>query len=310
MRIVFMGTPDFSVPCLERLVQDGHEIVGVFCREDKAVGRKQVLTAPPVKVCALENSLPVFQPKTLKNNFEVLETLRLLNPELIAVVAYGRILPTEVLNMPKYGCVNVHASLLPRHRGASPIQWSIVCGDAETGVTTMKMNEGIDTGDILLQAKTKIESTETAETLFEKLSTMGAELLSKTVTALENGTVTPVPQPEIGATHAPIISKEMGVLQFSKTAGELDCLIRGFTPWPAACFYYENRRFKVLSAAVASVTALKEPGTVFYQNGRFYISCAQQTVLEILTVCPEGSKKMEAPAFINGRFLPEGAVLS
>lgn len=310
MRIVFMGTPDFSVPCLERLVQDGHEVVGVFCREDKAVGRKQILTAPPVKVCAEQNSLPVFQPKILRNNAEALETLKALNPELIAVVAYGRILPAEILNFPKYGCVNVHASLLPRHRGASPIQWSIVCGDAETGVTTMQMDEGLDTGAILLQAKTKIESTETAETLFNRLSTMGAELLSKTITALENGTVIPVPQAEHCATHAPIITKEMGVLNFSKTAGELDCLIRGFTPWPATCFYYENRRFKVLSAAVANLTCSKKPGTVFYQNGCFYICCAQETVLQILTVCPEGSKKMEAPAFINGRFLPEGTILS
>ena len=310
MRIVFMGTPDFSVPCLERLIADKHEIVGVFCREDKAVGRKQILTAPPVKVCAQQHGIPVFQPKKVKNNPQALKQLQLWAPELVVVVAYGRLLPPEILNLPKYGCVNVHASLLPRHRGASPIQWAIVCGDSQTGVTTMQMDEGMDTGAILLQQKTNISADETGESLFLRLSQMGAELLSKTVTALAAGTLKATPQPQAGVTHAPIITKEMGVLNFNQTAAQLDCLIRGFTPWPATFFYANGRRFKVLKAAPAAVSLLGGPGTACFKNGHFYICCAQNTVLEVLELCPEGSKKMAAAAFINGRFLSEHTVLS
>ena len=311
MRIVFMGTPDFSVPCLERLIADGHSVVGVFCREDKAVGRKQIMTAPPVKICANQYHIPVFQPKRLKENLEMLSVLKNLNPELIVVVAYGRLLPKEILQLPAFGCVNIHASLLPRHRGASPIQWSIVCGDTETGVTSMLMDEGMDTGAMLLQEKTAILPTDTGETLFNRLSQMGAELLSKTVLGLETGTVSPVPQPAQGVTYAPIIKKEMGVLNFNKTAQQLDCQIRGFSPWPAASFYAENRRFKVLKAApVANHSVLGAVGRVCYQNGRVFIICGDNTLLEILEICPEGSKKMNAAAFINGRFLPEGTQLS
>lgn len=309
MRIAFMGTPDFSVPCLERLIADGHEMVGVFCREDKAVGRKQILTAPPVKICAMQHGIPVFQPKTVKNNPQALAQLQQWAPELIVVVAYGRLLPPEILTLPRLGCVNVHASLLPRHRGASPIQWAIVCGDAQTGVTTMQMDEGMDTGAILLQEKTAILPTETGETLFERLSMMGAELLSKTVCDLAAGTLSATPQPAQGVTHAPIITKKMGALSFGKTAQQLDCQIRGFTPWPAASFTAGGRRFKVLKAAPATVQLLGEPGRVCFQNGHFYICCGQNTVLEILEICPEGSKKMNAAAFINGRFLAEGTLL-
>ena len=307
MRIVFMGTPDFSVGSLDALVGAGHEIVGVFTQPDKPQGRKMVLTAPPVKRYALEHGLEVFQPESVKSG-DALNILKKLEPELIAVVAYGKILPEEILSLPKYGCVNVHASLLPRHRGASPIQWSIYCGDTETGVTTMLMDKGMDTGDMLMCEKTSIMSTDNFESLHDRLAVLGADLLVKTVEALENGSVKPVKQPESGVTYAPIIRKEMGLIDFSKTADEIDCQIRAFSPWPSAYLYLGGMRVKVISA-VKGGTASADPGTVIESKEALTVACGNCTSISFTELQPEGKGKMTAKALLNGHPVAAGTVL-
>lgn len=302
MNIIFMGTPDFSVSCLEELLNSGHNISAVFTREDKPVGRKQVMTAPPVKVFAQEHNLRVIQPKTLKSNTEVIDTIKEINPDIIVVVAYGRILPSEILEIPKYGCVNVHASLLPKYRGASPIQWSIISGDNVTGVTTMLMDEGMDTGDILETAEIPILPQDTAETLFNKLSKLGAKLIVSTVDKLKKGQINPRKQPEQGVSYAPIIKKSMGELDFNRPAAELYNLIRGFTPWPLAYFKYNDRRYKIFSASPDLKSNLPV-GSLFYSENAAFVVCGDQITLRINEICPDGSKKMDAKAFINGRFI-------
>lgn len=297
-----MGTPDFSVSCLEELLNSGHNISAVFTREDKPVGRKQVMTAPPVKVFAQEHNLRVIQPKTLKSNTEVIDTIKEINPDIIVVVAYGRILPSEILEIPKYGCVNVHASLLPKYRGASPIQWSIISGDNVTGVTTMLMDEGMDTGDILETAEIPILPQDTAETLFNKLSKLGAKLIVSTVDKLKKGQINPRKQPEQGVSYAPIIKKSMGELDFNRPAAELYNLIRGFTPWPLAYFKYNDRRYKIFSASPDLKSNLPV-GSLFYSENAAFVVCGDQITLRINEICPDGSKKMDAKAFINGRFI-------
>ena len=309
MKIIFMGTPDFAVPCLEKLIEDGHQVECVFTREDKPVGRKKVLTAPPVKEVALKHNIPVFQPKKLRDNPEAMELINRVDPDLIVVVAYGRILPKEILDYPKYGCVNVHGSLLPKHRGSSPIQWSIVCGDKITGVTTMLMDEGIDTGDILEVSTMPIDDSDTGGSLFDKLCIAGAELLSSTVKGLENGSIKPQKQSEKDATYAPMLTKEMGLLDFGKTATELWWLIRGFNPWPLTYFYYNERRFKVFDATPQNISG-HQIGEFFVADGKAYIACAENTALMIKEICPDGSKRMDGSAFINGRFIKDGEILN
>lgn len=304
-----MGTPDFAVPCLEQLIKDGHQVEAVFTREDKPVGRKKVLTAPPVKEVALKHGINVFQPKKLRDNPEAFEIIKNINPDLIVVVAYGRILPKEILDFPKFGCVNVHGSLLPRHRGSSPIQWSIVCGDKLTGVTTMLMDEGIDTGDILEVKEVPIEDTDTGGSLFDKLCLEGAKLLSSTIKGLESGSITPKKQDDNGANYAPMLTKEMGLLDFSKNANELWCLIRGFNPWPLTYFYYNDRRFKVFSATPINAKG-HSAGEFFVEGKEAFIACGEDTALKITEICPDGSKKMDAAAFVNGRFISNGAILN
>ena len=308
MNIVFMGTPEFAVPCLEKIVEDGHTVSAVFTRADKPVGRKKILTPPPVKVVAERFGLTVYQPEKIKGNCEVYELLKNINPDVIVVVAYGRILPSEILQLPKHGCVNVHGSLLPRYRGASPIQWSIVCGDKKTGVTTMLMDEGIDTGDMLYTEEIEISDTDNYETLHDKMSLIGANALSYTLTRLEKGEIVPKKQPSEGVSYAPIITKQMGQLNFAKTAKELDCLIRGFTPWPLAYFYFNDRRFKIYKASLSEKTE-KKIGTIYFENNRIYVACADGNALEITEICPDGSKRMNSAAFINGRFIENGALI-
>lgn len=308
MRMVFMGTPDYSVVTLKALYDAGHDIVGVFAQPDKPVGRKQILTPPPVKVCANELGIPVFQPAKMRDG-EALGILKELNPEIIVVVAYGKILPKEILELPKYGCVNGHASLLPRHRGASPIQWSIVCGDTETGVTTMLMDEGMDTGDILDTIVTPIGDKETGEELFDRLSVLSAELMVETVKKLKNGEITPKKQPEEGVSYAPIIKKEMALLDFSKKAEELYNLVRGFYSWPCAYLFLEGKRMKVLSAEVAGHTDEK-PGVVIKSDTELVVSCAEGTSLRLLKIQPEGSKAMEAKQYLLGKKIAVGTALN
>ncbi len=307
MKIVFMGTPDFAVNALDALLKAGHEITGVFTQPDKPQGRKMVLTPPPVKAFAVENGLKVYQPTTVRTE-EAYELLKSLEPDLIAVVAYGKIIPENILKLPKYGCVNVHASLLPRHRGASPIQTAILVGDNETGVATQQMDIGIDTGDILLSQKTEILPTDTFETLHDRLAVMGAELLVNTVDGLEKGTITPQKQPEEGVTHCSIITKEMGQIDFSKTASEVDCLIRAFTPWPSAYFFMNGKRVKVISASVGAKTQA-EAGTVIDTKIGLAVACGGNTSLVFNELQPEGKGKMTAKALLNGYPLEIGTKL-
>lgn len=307
MKILFMGTPEFAVETLRTLVNSQHQVVGVYTQPDKAVGRKQIVTPPPVKVCAQEYGIPVFQPNTLKDG-EAERNIKDLAPDVIVVVAYGKILPEAILGIPRYGCVNGHASLLPRHRGASPIQWSIVCGDKKTGVTTMLMEKGLDTGDMLLKCETDIGENETAGELHDRLSIMGAELMLKTLDGLEKGNIKPEKQDDSLSTYAPIISKEMGLITFSKTAQETCNLIKGFNPWPVSYFMIDGKRVKVYSACVAENTD-KAPATVIKSDSQLVVACAEGTSLSLGEIQPEGSKRMTAKDYLTGHKIQVGTVI-
>ena len=307
MRMVFMGTPDYSVATLEELHRAGHEIVGVFAQPDKPVGRKRILTAPPVKECAEKLGIKVYQPATLRDG-EALEILKSLAPEIIVVVAYGKILPKEILQLPKYGCVNGHASLLPKYRGASPIQWCIVCGEKQTGVTVMQMDEGMDTGDIISQAVVDIGEQETAEQLFDRLSTVSAKLMAETLVSIENGTATRQKQPENGISYAPILKKEMAELDFNKNATELYNAVRGYYSWPCAFFFLEGKRVKVIKSAVAAESHATA-GTVIRSDEKLIIACGEGTALELCEIQPEGSRQMTATEWLRGKKIAVGTVI-
>jgi len=289
MRIAFMGTPAFAVPCLERLLRDGHELAAVFCQPDKPQGRKMLLTPPPVRQAALARNLRVEQPEKLRGNTQALGLLRALAPELIVVVAYGKILPQEALDIPSRGCINVHASLLPKYRGAAPIQWAVLNGEAETGVTTMRMDAGIDTGDMFLRAKTPIPEDMSAGELHDILSELGAEVLSDTLKLLQQGKLISQKQDGALATFAPMLSKELSPLDFTKPARALHNQVRGLHPWPGAAMEFEGRPLKVHKARVAE------------QGGSpLRIPCGDGRYLELLVVQAEGKKAMEAEEFYRG----------
>lgn len=308
MKIVFMGTPDYAAKTLEALIDAGHEVAAVFAQPDKPIGRKQIMTPPPVKVCAEQHGIAVYQPNTLRDG-KAEEILREINPDVISVVAYGKILPKEILEIPKYGCVNGHASLLPKYRGASPIQWCIVNGEKVTGVTTMLMDEGMDTGDILCTAQTQIGEEETAEELFDRLSVISAKLMVKTLSDLESGNITPQKQDGEKATYAPIIKKEMAFLDFKNmTAEEIHNAARGYYSWPCAYFFLENKRVKVIKAAVSDNTDAKA-GTVIKSDNTLVIACKDGTAVELLTVQPEGSKPMTAKQMLCGHSIPVGTAV-
>lgn len=308
MKLVFMGTPDYAVNTLEALISAGHNVAAVFAQPDKPVGRKHIITALPVKVCAQSHGITVYQPNTLRDG-KAEEILKEIAPDVIVVVAYGKILPKEILEIPKYGCVNGHASLLPKYRGASPIQWCIVCGEKETGVTAMLMDEGMDTGDILKTVETEIGAEETAEELFERLSGITAELLVNTLADLEKGNITPQKQDEEKASYAPIIKKEMAQLDFKNmTATEIHNAVRGYYSWPCAYFFLEGKRVKVIKAAVAENTNSKA-GTVIKSDDSLVIACKDGTSVELVTVQPEGSKPMTAKQMLCGRPIAQGTVI-
>lgn len=306
MNIVFMGTPDYAARTLEALVKTEHKISAVFAQPDKPVGRKQVLTPPPVKVVAQENNIPVFQPNTLRNG-EALEILKEINPDVIVVVAYGKILPKEILDLPKFGCVNGHASLLPKYRGSSPIQWCIINGETETGVTTMLMDEGIDTGDILEIEKVKIAPDETADELFERLADVSASLMVSTLEKLPKGEI--IPQKQTGdATYTTIIKKEMAKIDFSKTASEVHNAVRGFYSWPCAFFFLLGKRIKVIKTAIGEPCD-KAYGYIVDNTDCICVSCGNGTSIKILELQPEGSKPMSAKQMLCGRPIEIGTYI-
>lgn len=296
MKIVFMGTPDFAVPCLKALLDVGYPVAGVFTQPDKPKGRGYKLTPPPVKELALSAGIPVYQPLTLKDG-EALELLKTIGPDLIVVVAYGKILPKSILDLPALGCVNVHASLLPRYRGAAPIQWSVLNGEKVTGVTTMYMKEGIDTGDILETASLEIGEDETADALHDRLAVLGAELLVSTVGKLEKGALTPVRQDDALSCYAPMLTKEMAAIDFSKPAREVHNLIRGLSSWPCAATLYQGKRLKVYESRL--VSGKGQPGRLL-DSKRMVVACGEGAV-EFVTVQYEGAKRMSGADFLRGK---------
>lgn len=305
MRIVFMGTPDFAVPSLQALIDAGHDVCAVYTQPDKPQGRKQILTAPPVKTLALEHDIPVFQPNTLKNEDEQAR-LRELAPEVIIVVAYGKLLPKAVLDIPPHGCINVHGSLLPRWRGAAPIQWAVIAGDEMAGVTTMQMAEGLDTGDMLLTYGTKVGEKETAGELFDRLAQSGAELLTQTLVKLDE--IEPRPQDDAQSCYAHMLDKQMAVIDWSKSAHEIDCLIRGLNPWPIALTTLSGERLKVFAAEKAAGNG--EPGTVLEADPKkgLTVACGEGA-LKLTEIQLVGGKRMKATDFLRGHAIQVGTKL-
>lgn len=306
MRIVFMGTPDFAVPSLQALIGAGHDVCAVYTQPDKPQGRKQILTAPPVKTLALEHDIPVFQPNTLKNEDEQAR-LREIAPEVIIVVAYGKLLPKAVLDIPPHGCINVHGSLLPRWRGAAPIQWAVIAGDEMAGVTTMQMAEGLDTGDMLLTYETKVGEKETAGELFDRLAQSGAELLTQTLVKLDE--ITPRPQDDAQSCYAHMLDKQMAVIDWSKSAHEIDCLIRGLNPWPIALTTLSGERLKVFAAEKANGRG--EPGTVLEADPKkgLTVACGEGA-LKLTEIQLVGGKRMKVNDFLRGHAIEVGTKLN
>lgn len=309
MRILFMGTPDFALFSLRALVEAGEDVVGVVTQPDKPKGRGYTLTPPPVKVYAEERCLPVYQPSTLRGE-EFAALLSSIDPELIVVVAYGKILPQNVLDYPKHGCINVHGSLLPEYRGAAPMQRAIMDGKRETGVTTMMMDVGLDTGDMLLVGKIEICENDNFETVHDKLGACGAKTLIRTLEALKSGTLTRVPQDGTLATYAAKIEKSDCVIDFSRSAREVHDQIRGLSPIPLAFTYTpDGKMLKVIATEVAEGSYSNRAGEVVsIADGKITVACGTGTV-NLLTVLPEGKKRMSAADFINGRKIGKGDVL-
>lgn len=315
MKLVFCGTPGFAVPTLQALLAAGHQLPLVVSQPDRPVGRSQQLTAPPVKQTALAAGIPVAQPEKIRNNAEFRAQLESIAPDAIVVLAYGRIIPPWMLALPRLGCINLHGSLLPKYRGAAPIQWAVAMGDAYTGNTTMLLEEGLDTGPILLQQTVEIGPDQTAAELFEILAHAGAPLVVQTLAGLANGTLKPQPQNHEGATYAPLLDREDGRMAFaSRTAHELHNRWRGFQPWPGAFTTLEGKKLTVHRLAVAHATAIAlpaiaQPGTIYVEGHRLFACCAQETWLEFIEVQLEGKKRMAAADFLRGHSLAPDARL-
>ena len=310
MRVVFMGTPDFSVGTLKALAAAGHEIVGVVSQPDKPKGRGKNLQPTPVKEAAMELGLPVYQPKKVRDP-EFLEVLKELNPEVIVVVAFGQLIPKAILELAPYGCINVHASLLPKYRGAAPIQWAVIDGEAETGVTIMRMNEGLDTGDMISKVTVPVLADETGGSLFDKLSEAGAKLLVETLPSLEDGTAVFEKQPEESPTaYAGMIKKSMGDLDWNRPAEELERLIRGLNPWPSAYTKMDGKTLKIWKAQVLEEEREDQmPGTILLTDQQEFMVQTGKGILKITELQLEGKKRMDTSSFLRGYHLEGGKVL-
>ena len=303
MRILFMGTPDIAAECLKALYAAGHDICGVYTRRDKPVGRKQVLTAPPVKEVALEHGTPVFQPRTLRDGGED-ANIQALAPELIVVVAYGCILPASVLQAPRYGCINLHVSLLPKYRGSAPVQWAVLNGDTATGVSIMQMDEGLDTGDILLVEPVAIDPEETSGELFVRFSAVGAKTLVTALEKIEAGELTPQKQDDTQATMAPPLTKDMAQFDFTQDAAHIHNWVRGMNPWPGAWFVTAGgKKVKVMECRVAERHG-EAAGTVLATKP-LPVACGEGAI-QLLHVVPEGKKPMDGTSFAAGLRLKAG----
>jgi methionyl-tRNA formyltransferase len=320
MKLVFCGTPQFAVPTLNALLAAGHQIALVVSQPDRPVGRDRQLTAPPVKLAALALDLPIAQPETIRNNPEFRSQLEAIAPDAIVVVAYGRIIPPWMLTLPRLGCINLHASLLPRYRGAAPIQWAVAMGEIVTGNTTMLLEEGLDTGPILLQQALAIAPQQTAVELLDELARGGAQLIVKTLTGLADGSIQPRPQNHAGATLAPILNREDGHMDFAaRTATELKNRWRGFQPWPGAFTALDGKKLIVHRMEVVDAPGSQEsipaepasilPGQIRIAEHRLLVACAGSTWLELIEVQLEGKKRLAAAEFLRGIALPANARL-
>ena len=315
MKLVFCGTPRFAVPTLEALIAAGHEIALVVSQPDRPVGRAQQMTEPPVKQTALAAGLQVTQPEKIKNNTEFRARLESIAPDAIVVVAYGRIIPLWMLALPRLGCINLHASLLPKYRGAAPIQWAVAMGESVSGNTTMLLEEGLDTGPILLQREMTIRPEQTAADLFDVLATDGAPLVVETLAGLERGTITPKPQDHSLATLAPLLTREDGRMDFNRTSTELWNRWRGFQPWPGAFALLEGRKLTLTRLLVATPPYPNDlpagrPGELHFATNWLFLACAQKTWLEVPEVQPEGKRSMTAAEFWRGARIHAGTRLS
>ena len=303
-----MGTPDFAVPSLKALMENGYNVVGVFCQPDRPKGRGHKLADCPVKELT-QKSIPVFQPERIKRP-EGVEMLRSLEPDLCVTAAFGQLLSQEILDIPKLGTINVHSSLLPKHRGSAPINWSIIKGDQVTGVTTMFTDKGMDTGDILLMRETPIGERETAGELSDRLAEMGAQLLIETLRALEAGTLTRIPQDHDAATYEPKMDKELGRIDWTKTAREIDCLVRGTTPWPGAFTTVADQTIKVFELEVRAGAASAQPGEIVAADAKqgLVVSCGDHDV-ELKQIQMPGAKRMNAKDYLRGHTMDTGVCL-
>lgn len=303
MKIVFMGTPDFSVPALEELAKV-HQVAAVVTQQDRPKGRGHKMQYTPVKEKALELNIPVYQPEKVKNP-EFVDILREINPDVIVVIAFGQILSKEILDLPKYGCINVHASLLPKYRGAAPIQWAVIDGEEETGVTTMYMAEGLDTGDVIDTAVIKLDEKETGGSLFDKLAIEGGKLIVETLLKLENGTATRTQQDDEKSSYAGKITKELGQIDFTKPAVTIERLIRGLNPWPSAYTTLDGKAMKVWDATVEEGNVTEQPGEIV-EIAKHYIKVATgENYLKINEIQLAGKKRMPMDAFLNGYSIKE-----
>ena len=308
MKIVFMGTPEFAVPTLQALI-DHHEVLAVVTQPDKQRGRGKKMQFPPVKEKAVEYDIPVYQPQRARDE-EFIEELKNLNPDVIVVVAYGQILPESILNIPKYGCINVHGSLLPKYRGAAPIQWAVLDGEEKTGITTMYMEKGLDTGDMIDKAEVVLDKKETAGSLHDKLMVLGADLLLETLKKLEDGTAVREKQNDEESCYAKMLSKDMGQIDFTKSAREIECLIRGMNPWPSAYTFLNGKTLKVWKCKVSTEKTDAVPGTIFLADKEGIHTACGEGVLILTEVQLEGKKRMETEAFLRGYHIENGIVFT
>ena len=308
MRVIFMGTPDFSVGTLEALIQAGHQVVLAVTQPDKPKGRGGKMQFPPVKETALEHGIPVFQPRKVREP-ENIEDLKKYQADVIVVVAFGQILPREILELTPYGCINVHASLLPSYRGAAPIQWAVINGEAVSGVTTMQMDEGLDTGDMLLKTEVPLEPEETGGSLHDKLAAAGASLCVRTLKALEEGTVTPKKQGESPTAYASMLKKEMGEIRWEEPAISIERLIRGLNPWPSAYTGWQDKTMKIWEAEVLDEDSGPEPGTVVRVDKDGFLVQTGKGLLKVTALQIPGKKRMEADAFLRGYSMEPGEKL-
>ena len=307
MKTVFMGTPDFAVPPLHALIEAGYEVAAVVTQPDKPKGRGKTLLPTPVKEEALMHEIPVYQPQRVRKNPEFLETLKEIDPDIIIVAAFGQIIPKEILELPKFGCINIHASLLPKYRGAAPIQQAVIDGEKESGVTIMQMGEGLDTGDMISKIIIPLAQDETGGSLFGKLAQAGAELLIKTLPSIEQGTAEREKQPEESPTpYAAMITKQMGLMNFSKPAEELERLVRGMNPWPSAYTFINGKTLKVWKCKVSGEQTDAIPGNVFLTDKEgIHVACEKGTLI-LTEVQLEGKKRMDTEAFLRGYHIEKG----